>query len=239
MAVNKSQARSIFRYVIGLLKAVPLIEPMVIDDNSETITLENRVIIEISTASFRSSRSYTFGAVLCDEIAFWRQDETSANPDTEILRALRPGMSTIPGSILFLASSPYSKRGSLHDAFKRHYGKDDARVLVWKSDTATMNPRVDPAIIAEAYESDPAAADAEYGGNFRTDLVDFVDSQVIATVTMWGRRELPPCPGITYAAFCDPSGGISDSMTCAVGHLQDNIAILDAILEVRPPFDRS
>lgn len=29
--------------------------------------------------------------LLCDEIAFWR-DETSANPDVEILRALRPGM---------------------------------------------------------------------------------------------------------------------------------------------------
>ena len=50
--------------------------------------------------------------------------------------------------------------------------------------------------------------------------------------------ELPPEPGVTYAAFCDPSGGISDSMTLAVAHLRDGaICVLDAILECRPPFD--
>ncbi len=48
--------------------------------------------IEIMTASFRSIRGYTVIAALCDEIAFW-QDATSsaANPDSEILDALRPG----------------------------------------------------------------------------------------------------------------------------------------------------
>ena len=68
---------------------------------------------QIGTASFRTTRGYSFAAVLCDEIAFWRQDETSANPDVEILRALRPGMASIPGSVLLMASSPYAKRGEL------------------------------------------------------------------------------------------------------------------------------
>ncbi len=140
MAANRAQARSIFRFVIGLLKAVPLIHPMIIEDNTEQITLSNRVIIEIATASFRTTRGYSFAAVLCDEVAFWRSDESSANPDIEIMRALRPGMASIPGSILMLASSPYAKRGELYNAFRRHFGKDDARVLVWKADTATMNP---------------------------------------------------------------------------------------------------
>jgi hypothetical protein len=238
MAANKAQARSIFRFVIGLLKAVPLIQPMIADDNTEQIVLNNRVIIEIATASFRTSRGYSFAAVLADEVAFWRSDESSANPDIEIMRAVRPGMASIPGSILLLASSPYAKKGELYNAFRRHYGKDDARVLVWKSDTATMNPKIDPAIIAEAYESDPEAARAEYGAEFRDDLADFVTREIVDSVTMLGRHELPACPGIQYSAFCDPSGGISDSMTLAVGHLQDGgICVLDAILECRPPFD--
>ena len=43
---------------------------------------------------------------------------------------------------------------------------------------------------------------------------------------------------MTYAAFCDPSGGVNDAMTLAVAHLRDGaICVLDAILEVRPPFD--
>lgn len=238
LAANRAQARSIFRYVSGLLKAVPALAALIEDDTGEAITLSNRVVIEITTASFRTARGYSFAAVLCDEIAFWRQDESSANPDVEILRALRPGMATIPGSILLLASSPYAKRGELYAAFRRHYGKDDARVLVWKADTATMNPAVDPAIIAEAYESDPEAARAEYGGDFRDDLADFVTREVVDAVTCIGRNELPPVRGVDYYAFCDPSGGVRDAMTLAIGHLTaDAIGVVDCILEVRPPFD--
>ncbi len=141
LAANRAQARSIFRFVIGLLKAVPLIQPMVVDDNTEQITLSNRVVIEIATASFRTSRGYSFGAVLADEVAFWRQEESSANPDVEIMRAVRPGMASIPGSILLLASSPYAKKGELYNAFRRYHGKDDGRVLFWKAPTELMNPR--------------------------------------------------------------------------------------------------
>ncbi len=147
-------------------------------------------------------------------------------------------MASIPGSILMLASSPYAKRGELYAAFRRHFGKDDARVLVWKADTATMNPKIDPAIIAEAYDSDPEAARAEYGAEFRDDLADYITREAVDAVVCWGRSELPPEPGVTYAAFCDPSGGVNDAMTFAVAHLRDGaICVLDAVLEVRPPFD--
>jgi hypothetical protein len=238
LAADRSQARVIFRFVIGLLKAVPLLEQLIVHSDAETITLSNRVVIEITTASYRAARGYSFAAVLCDEVAFWRSDETSANPDVEILRALRPGLASIPGSMLLIASSPYAKRGELYGAFRRHFGKDDGRVLVWKADTATMNPSIDPAIIKEAYDNDPEAARAEYGAEFRDDLADFVTRETIDAVTMWGRSELPPLPGVAYSAFCDPSGGVSDAMTLAIGHLSGGeMCVLDAVLEVRPPFD--
>jgi hypothetical protein len=186
------------------------------------------VVISMTTL-FRSS---------IDEVAFWRSDETSANPDVEILRALRPGLASIPGSMLLIASSPYAKRGELHNAYRRHFGKDGARVLVWKAPTQIMNPSLDKAIIDEAYESDPEAARAEYGAEFRDDLADFVTREAVDAVTMWDRHELPPTPGVVYLAFCDPSGGVSDAMTLAIAHLDHNaICVLDAVLEVRPPFD--
>jgi hypothetical protein len=217
LAADRSQARVIFRFVTGLLKAVPLMQPMITGGDSETIALSNRVHIEIATASFRTARGYSFAAVLCDEVAFWRSDESAANPDVEILRALRPGLASIPGSMLLIASSPYAKRGELYNAYRKHYGRDDARVLVWKADTATMNPSIDPAIIAEAYESDPEAARAEYGGEFRDDLADFVTRETVDAVTMWGRSELPPQAGVAYSAFCDPSGGLVDAMSWRSG----------------------
>ena len=106
LAVDKGQARAIFRFVLGLLKAVPMLEPLIVRRDSETIELSNRVHIEIATASFRSTRGYSYAAVLADEVAFWRSDETSLNPDVEILRALRPGLASIPGAMLLMASSP-------------------------------------------------------------------------------------------------------------------------------------
>ncbi len=82
------------------------------------------------------------------------------------------------------------------------------------------------------------AAKAEYGTEFRSDIADFVTREIIDAVTCWGRHELPPEPGVTYAGFVDPSGGISDSMTLAVAHLRDGgICVLDAVLECKPPFD--
>jgi hypothetical protein len=238
LAVDRDQARAIFRFVLGLLQAVPLLAPLIVRKDAETIELSNRVSIEIRTASFRTTRGYTLVAALADELAFWRSDETSLNPDVEILRALRPGLASIPGGMLLIASSPYAKRGELYSAYRRHFGKDDAKVLVWKADTQTMNPSIDMAVIAEAYERDPESARAEFGAEFRSDLADFVSQETVDACTMWGRRELPPMEGVSYSAFVDPSGGISDAMTLAVGHLsRDNVCILDAVADIRPPFN--
>jgi hypothetical protein len=239
IATDRKQARTIFRYVIGLLKAVPSLAGAIQDETADTITLGNRVVIEIATASFRVTRGYTFAAVLADEGAYWRSDETSANPDTEIMRAIRPGMSSIPGAILLNASSPYRRAGLLWVTFQRHWGKDGARVLVWKASTSEMNPRIDPAIIAEAYEDDPESAASEYGAEFRTDIADFISRAVVEACIEPGCHERPPARamGRRYAAFIDAAGGSgTDSMTLAITHLEDGIPTLDAIRERRPPF---
>ncbi|MDE1906712.1 MAG: hypothetical protein KGH75_09730 [Rhodospirillales bacterium] len=235
IAADRRQARSIFRYIKGLLLDVPLLKPMVGDETTETLTLNNRVQIEIATASFRVTRGYTFAAVLADETAFWRSDD-SANPDVEIFAALRPGLSTIPGSILLNASSPYRKRGVLYGTYAKHYGQN-SRVLVWKATTLEMNPALDPRIVEEAYEEDPENASAEYGGEFRNDLSDFIPRDVVDSCTARGLYEIAPTRGTRYVAFIDPAGGTGgDSMTLAVAHRDGDRAVLDAVREIKPPF---
>jgi hypothetical protein len=244
IAADRKQARSIFRFIEGMLTETPLLTGLVEEVGTDTIILRNRVVIEIATASFRVTRGYTFAAVLCDEVAFWRSDEGSANPDEEILAALRPGLSNIPSSVLLIASSPYAKRGSLYKAFRQHFGHDDARVLVWRGTTAEMNPKVDPRIIEEAYEADPQSAVAEYGAEFRNDIAAFVSREVVDGVIVPGRRETLPLPSTRYVAFVDPSGGSADSMTLAIAHAVEERtdgqvtrrAVLDVVREVRPPF---
>ena len=123
-----------------------MLSAMVTNKTRESIELSNRTCIEIHTCSFRSVRGYTIAAAICDEIAFWRSEE-SANPDTEVIAALRPALASIPKSLLLCISSPYAPRGALWGAFKGHYGKDGDPVLVWKAPTVAMNPSVDRSII--------------------------------------------------------------------------------------------
>ncbi len=234
IAADRRQARGIFRFISGLLRHTALLAPMIESETADSITLTNSVAIEIHTASFRVTRGYSLAAALCDEVAFWRSEE-SANPDEEILAALRPGLSNL-GGMLLIASSPYSKRGALYRAFRENYGRDGARVLVWRGTTAEMNPGIDPGLIALAYEEDPASAAAEYGAEFRNDIAAFVAREVVDGCTVPGRFELPPISHVSYVAFVDPSGGSADSMTLAVAHEEQGRAVLDAVREVRPPF---
>ncbi len=169
---------------------------------------------------------------MADECAFWRSDE-SANPDQEVLRAVRPGLATIPGSMLLIASSPYRKAGVLWDAYKRHFGHDDSPMLVWKGTSLEMNPSLDPAVVERAREEDPDSARAEYDAEFRDDISGFVNREVVAACIVQGRFELAPAPTMQYRAFVDPSGGSADSMTLAIGHRASDRAVLDAIREVR------
>ena len=234
VAADRRQARTIFRYLRGML-GIPLLAGMIQRETADTIDLSNSITIEIVTASFRTVRGYTLVAALCDELAFWRSDE-SANPDVEIIAAIRPAMATIPGAMFLRASSPYAKRGALWEDHRRHFGKNDSPVLVWQADTKTMNPTVPQSVIDEAIERDPANAEAEYGAKFRSDVETFVAREVVDKAVVPDRHELPRIEKHAYVGFVDPSGGSADSMTIAIAHREDDRAVLDAVREVRPPF---
>ena len=146
-------------------------------------------------------------------------------------------MATVPGALLITISSPYARRGALWEAYRRHYGKDGDPVLVWQAPTEAMNPRVDPQVIADAYEQDDVAATAEYGAQFRSDIESFVSREAVDAVVIPGRHELPPAGDVHYVAFVDPSGGSQDSMTLAIAHQHtDGRLILGCVRERKPPF---
>ena len=89
IATDRKQARVIMRYLQALLEHVPMLAAMIEKIGSESVDLNNNVSIEITTCSHRSVRGYTIVAALCDEIGFWRSEE-SANPAEEILQIGKP-----------------------------------------------------------------------------------------------------------------------------------------------------
>jgi hypothetical protein len=235
IATNSKQARVIFRYMRALLTRIPMLAKLVERETADAFDLSNGTTIEVHPVSMRTTRGYTIVAALCDEIAFWPHDD-AAEPDYEVLNALRPGMATIPNAMLLSASSPYARRGALWDAYRRHYGRDGDPVLVWRAATRMMNPTVGQAVIDAATEADPASAAAEWLAEFRSDIESFIAREAVEACIEWGVRERPPLPNIAYRAFVDPSGGRSDSMTLAIAHRDGNVSVIDAIREVKPPF---
>lgn len=235
IAADHKQARMIMRYIGGFFDSVPMLDRMVTRRARESFELNNRTVIEIHTCSFRAVRGYTIAAAICDEVAFWRSDE-SANPDSEVIAALRPALATMPGSLLLCISSPYARRGALWEAHRKHYGNENDRILVWQAETRAMNPTVPEHIIAEAYQDDPSSAAAEYGAQFRRDIETFISRETVEACVVPGRIELPWHPSISYVGFVDPSGGSQDSMTWAIAHREKEAVVLDLVRERRPKF---
>jgi hypothetical protein len=235
IAADRRQARVVLRYIAGFFDGTPLLRPLVQRRTAEALHLTTRVTIEVHTASFRAVRGYTVAAAICDEIAFWRSDE-SANPDTEILAALRPAMATVPGALLLCLSSPYARRGALWEAYRDHYGHEGDPVLVWQAPSRIMNPQLAEAVVRAAYAADPAAASAEYGAEFRRDIEAFLTREMVDPCVDTGCRDRAPVAAAHYHAFVDPSGGAADAMTLAIAHQENRLVVLDTLAERRPPF---
>jgi hypothetical protein len=243
----------ILGYVRALLTAVPELAAMILTDIDGRIELNNGVIIEIRAANFRAVRSRTLIGALADEVAFWWTARDSANPDVEVLTALRPGLATVPGAPLICLSSPYAEEGALYDAHKAHFGKTGLiegegpegepvtaeRPLVWQAPTLTMHPgsAALEARVMAAYAVDPGAAAAEYGAKFRTVLEGFLARVLIEKAVEAGVEVRAYDASYVHRAAFDPASGTgADSAALAITRLKDGVSELCYLQEWRPEF---
>ena len=205
ISADRKQSRTVMRYVSGLLHSNPMLERMITREAGESIELANKAAIEVGTASFRAVRGYTLAAVVCDEVAFWRNEE-SANPDAEILNALRPALATLDGKVIAL-SSPYARRGELWNVYRNHYGKPGS-ILVAQAPSRTMNPSLPARVVEEALERDESAARAEYMGEFRNDLEQYTSIEQIRACIEPGCIERPHLSRVfvTSVSLIRPAG---------------------------------
>ena len=236
IAPDTRQASIALEYSAAVFEQSPILRSLIVARTTDTLSLSNGVDIEVRAANFRRLRGPTYVAVNADEAAFWATDECSSNPDREILDAVRPGLATTGGPLI-LASSPYARRGVLWQSYKRNFGPDgDPLVLVAKGTTRDLNPSLSQSVIDRAYERDRAAAAAEFGAEFRTDLEAFVSIEAVEAC-VGDYREMAPLADQRYFAFVDTSGGSVDSFALAIGHKDrsDKRIVIDLVREVRSP----
>lgn len=234
VASDQTTAKILMRYMLAFLEAIPMLSRLIERKTADTIELSNGISIEVRAASFRTVRGRTIVCCICDEVAFWR-DENSANPAAEILNAIRPGMASVPGALLLIISTCYSPSGALWELDRKYYGQEDEDVLVVRGDTRTMNPTIRRSIVDRAFEEDAAVAWSEYGRDgeirFRNDLEQLIARAVLDRAVVSGRVERPPEGGVRYSAFMDPAGGGADFFAVAIAHNEKGKAVLDLVRE--------
>ncbi len=239
LAVDKSQASIVYDYCRAAFEEVPALAKLVVSIGAESIELINHVEIVISTANYRSLRGRSFLAVIADEIGFWR-DVNFANPDTEILTAVTPGLGRIADSILIMISSAHKRSGLLYQRWHDYFGKNDDDVLCVLGTTRQFNSTYSASTIDKKLAEDPQRYSAEYLSHWRDDLASFLPRDLLDAAVDPGVIVRPPQPNIHYIAGCDPSGGRGDSFTAAIAHREkDGMIVLDALFEAKSPFNPS
>jgi hypothetical protein len=230
---DKFQAANTLRYIKNILHEVPIFREKVIRERAMDIELTNRVHITVKTCSYVTVRGFSLGAVVAEELSFWRSD-TGVHIDSEVINALLPGMATIENSLFVGISSPYGRQGHLYSVWRDFFGNEDQdRVLVWHSPTRTMNPTITEEYIQSQLERDPEAGRAEWLAEFRQMLESFLPLCWIEDAVIPGRYKLDPQPGVSYSAHVDMSGGVVDYSVLSIGH-RDNDQLVQDVLEAVP-----
>ena len=207
LAQNRGTARQAFNYVRGILHSSKQLKRMILSETKSTISLNNGVDIEIISANYRHVRGFSIVSAICDEIAFWWLSSESANSDREVVNSIRPGLARIPGSMLWVISSPHATRGVLYEANKKFFGNEGSNtVLFWKASTLLMNPTFSEAELRRAFDEDGSSAKVEYDAEFKKDSETFISADAIDSVTPTDRIMLPPNKKTSYKAFIDTAG---------------------------------
>lgn len=244
IAADRKQARVLLGHLRSFARTLELRKYVKRVELKDSIELANGITIEIQTSSSRSTRGYTAVSIVADEVAHWPTE--GSDPADEILAAITPTMGTVPDPLLLALSNPHEPRGPLFDSVTKYYGQpNDDGVLVVVADTLSLHPSFSRAVIKRAFTRDAVKAASEYGDPdtgkilFRQGSSALFDQAPVDAAVFSGRRELPPVDGVTYRGFLDAAQGArsGDSMTLAIAHQHEGKAVVDCVIERRPPFD--
>jgi hypothetical protein len=142
-----------------------------------------------------------------------------------------------PDALMVVITTAYRRAGLVYRKYSDHFGKASDNVLVIKAPTRMLNPTIDQAVIDQAMLEDPADANAEWDAIFRDDVSGWATRELIEQAVDRDVMVRPPREGIIYFAFVDGPGGMHDSYCAAVAHQENGVAILDCLIEIKPPYN--
>jgi len=239
-APTRRQAHIVTHYIEAVFDT-PILKQEVVKDRGPAggpgLVLRNGLAVEVQAGDFRTIRGFTLVAAIVDETAFFGvEEESRIRSDTELIRAIRPGLVTTGGRLISV-TSPYAKRGYVYRTHKEHFGNEASPILVWHAPSQRMNPTLPQSVIDRALQEDRAAARSEFLAEFREDIAEFLPRSLVESLVVENRKELVPHVARRYFAFCDLSGGRSDAAALAIAHRDGTKIVLDKVAHYKAPFN--
>lgn len=177
-------------------------------------TIEGRPDIEFRTyaATMGGVRGFTCICAILDEVAFWKDVDTGANPATEVIESLRPAMVAMPNARMFLSSSPLGMLDAHADAFN---AGDGGGQMVAFAPTWVANPSVTEEATRFLCVNEQRWS-REYGAiPMEGTEESLLSSAMLDRCTRTGNVIPPREPGLIYVAAMDP-GFVRNPWTLAV-----------------------
>ncbi len=218
VAPVKRQAKIAFRFLRNFLLDSPLLKKYVLKIHKDEIELSNGVIIACWPCNLVTVRGSSVICAILDEVAFWQHEETSANPEAEVLDALRPSMATLSNTKLIKISTPFRKEGLLWDEYQR---RNELGHFVWQLSSAEMNPSISAAFLEKQRNRGEEKFRREYLAEFTDHVSRWINSNVLDACIAKGTTELPPRKGVRFVAAVDPAFKRDDFALCIAERAND------------------
>jgi hypothetical protein len=248
VAPRERQGAQAFSYITGALRYSPRLRKCIVDDSDNKHSIEVRrpcdgvvVSIEIIAASPMGTniRSSWLAGIIYDESAFWGDDEGAVNLKDNV----DAGTSRLlPGAQAWLPSSAWADSGYYYEEHKNALkaqaeGRWTGTLAFW-ADSLTLNPRLDPKEITDAYQEDPVKAAREFGCIPLSSLSNLFFPPAVLDPCINPTRPvaLGQYGGVTHYAGVD-LGYRRNSSTLAIARtrVEDNVAELAYYVEKVPP----
>lgn len=227
ISVKKKDARNRLTTIKDILKAIGVrFRP--IEDGVQLRDMP--IAFRVYTASFRTSVGMTCICLIGDEVARWMDDETGSNPAREILKSVRPSMLTMPNSLEFLSSSPFSTMDAHYDHYEQ--GETAEQCVAW-AESWVANPSVTEEDCRKL-EPDQETFDREYRAiPMKSGMSTFFDPVALEqAVRAYALPRLPQDMDEVVAG--GDFGFRSDYSACAVFHKVGDIYHPAETLVVKP-----
>ena len=212
-----------FGYIRGAVLGSPYLRSMLAGEPlTNELAFTNGIKVVTFPSSLRSLRAWSICVGICDELAFFKNDESGTNADVEIISSIRRGQVSFgEHAKLIKISTPFAKEGVLFDDFERSYGKNDPDILVIQAPTQLRNPTITTKTLDRERRRDPKRYSREYEAVFVDNVEAFIPRPLIDQAIQAGRTAIEAQSGRVYFGAIDASGGGACAFTLNICMLDD------------------